>query len=219
MTLARAFTPTARTRVRRHPERGAYDRQLVYSILDEGLICHLGFVDHRRPVVIPTMYARRDDSLFIHGSPASRMLTGLREGIEVSLCVTLLDGLVLARSAFSHSMNYRSVVVFGRATEVKPPKRKLEAFQALVEQVVPGRWQDARQPSTRELKATLVLELPLREASAKVRSGPPKDSVDDLGLLVWAGEVPLRLAALAPVPDPELPGSIPTPAYAANYRR
>lgn len=216
---ATSFEVTPRTRVRRHPERAAYDRDLVNSIFDEGLICHLGFSVDGKPVVIPTMYARSGDRLFVHGSPASRMLKTLRGGVEVSICVTILDGLVMARSAFHHSMNYRSVVVFGRAKEVIEPARKQAAFKALVDQVAPGRWDDARQPSPKELKATVVLELALNEVSAKVRSGPPLDSDDDLELPVWAGVVPLRITAQPQVDAPDLAPGIPAPRYAIDYRR
>ncbi|HYE64537.1 MAG TPA: pyridoxamine 5'-phosphate oxidase family protein, partial [Pyrinomonadaceae bacterium] len=196
------FTRTERTTLRRLPKRGKYEREVVYGILDEGFICHVGFTVEGHPVVIPTGYARVGDDLYIHGSQASRMLRALRGGIEVCVTVTLIDGLVLARSAFHHSINYRSVVVFGRASVVKDPAEKLEALRALSEHIVPGRWDEVRQPSQNELKATMVLSLPLVEVSAKVRTGPPLDDEDDYKLPVWAGEVPLRLVAAAPVNDP-----------------
>jgi nitroimidazol reductase NimA-like FMN-containing flavoprotein (pyridoxamine 5'-phosphate oxidase superfamily) len=211
--------PTARTKVRRHPERGRYDRETVWSILDEGLICHLGFVVDGTPFVMPTMYARAGDVVYVHGSPASRMLRTVAGPAEVCLTVTLLDGLVLARTVFDHSMNYRSVVVVGSADEVTDPDEKMAASEALVEHVCRGRWADARQPNAKELNATVILRLALDEASAKVRTGGPKDGEADLGLDVWAGEVPLRTRQLPPVPDEELREGIGTPAYAAAYHR
>ena len=213
------FEPTARTRLRRLPQRGAYGREVVYGILDEGLVCHVGFVADGRPFVIPTAYARAGDALYVHGSAASRMLRALAGGVEVCVTVTLLDGLVLARSAFHHSMNYRSVVVFGTASVVEDGAEKAEALRAFTEHVIPGRWREVREPDDDELRKTLVLRLPLLEASAKVRTGPPVDDEDDYRLPVWAGEIPLRLTAGAPVPDPRLtPGEEP-PAYARRYER
>jgi nitroimidazol reductase NimA-like FMN-containing flavoprotein (pyridoxamine 5'-phosphate oxidase superfamily) len=209
----------ARTRVRRHPERARYEEDLIRSILDEGLVCHLGFVVEGTPYVMPTMYARRGETIYIHGSPASRMLRTAAGPADVCLTVTLLDGLVLARAVFSHSMNYRSVVVLGRAEEVTDPEEKGVAFEALVEHVCAGRWADARHPTAKELAATMVLRLSLDECSAKVRTGGPKDKVEDLGLPVWAGEVPLRVCPQAPIPHEELPAGLPVPEYAASYTR
>ena len=217
---AEDFETTGRTRVRRLPERGSYEREAVYRILDEGLVCHVGFVAGGEPFVIPTGYARAGDALYVHGSPASRMLRELAGGVRVCVTVTLLDGLVLARSAFHHSMNYRSVVVFGTASVVEDEGEKMEALRAFTEHVVPGRWAEARPPDERELRKTLVLKLPLAEASAKVRTGPPVDDEEDYALPVWAGEIPLRLAAGAPAPDPRLaPGGGEPPPYALRYRR
>ena len=193
--------PTPRTTVKRRAERGRYDRETVHAILDEAYICHVGFVHDGAPVVLPTMHARVNDTLFIHGSAASRMLRTLAQGVEACVTVTLLDGLVLARSAFHHSMNYRSVVVFGTATVVDDHAEKLVAMRALVERVRPGRWEEARQPNDVELRQTLIMAVPLGEASAKVRTGPPIDDDEDYGLRVWAGVVPLRLEAGAPVVD------------------
>lgn len=210
---------SARTRVRRHPERATYDREAVWSILDEGLICHLGFVVEGTPFVMPTMYARDGDLLYVHGSPASRMLQTAAGPVDVCLTVTLLDGLVLARSVFSHSMNFRSVVVVGRAEEITDVGEKMAASRALTEHVCRGRWADARHPSPRELATTTVLRLRLDEASAKVRSGGPKDAEPDLGLPVWAGELPLRVRAMPPVPDAATAGGVATPAYAEGYTR
>ena len=208
------LSPTERTRVRRLPARASYDRGAIHAILDEGLVCHLGFVNDGQPYVLPTAYARVGDALYFHGSAASRMLRGLRDGIPVCATVTLLDGLVLARSAFHHSMNYRSVVILGVATEVTEPADRLRALEAIVEHAVPGRWPQVRPPSVHELKATMVLRLPIAEASAKVRGGGPLDAAEDLGWPCWAGHVPLRLVPLAPVPDGA--GAAAPPAWRDN---
>jgi hypothetical protein len=214
------FTPTGRTRLKRLPTRGSYEREVVYRILDEGLVCHVGFVAGGEPFVIPTGYARSGDSLYVHGSAASRMLRTLAGGVRVCVAVTLLDGLVLARSAFHHSMNYRSVVVFGTVSVVEDAAEKLEALRAITEHIVPGRWAEVRAPDEGELRKTLVLKLPLAEASAKVRTGPPVDDEPDYRLPVWAGEIPLRLAAAAPVPDPRLaPDCAPSPCARRYGRR
>jgi hypothetical protein len=197
--------PSPRTTVRRHPERGVYDRGAIDAILDEAPICHVGFVADGRPFVIPTIHARAGDVLYLHGSPASRMLRTLGEGIDVCVTVTILDGLVLARSVYNHSMNYRSVVVLGTARSVDEREEKLAALQAIVEHVLPGRSADARGPSDKELTGTTVLALVLDEASAKVRTGPPKDFDEDLALPVWAGVVPLGLVAGKPESAVDLP--------------
>jgi len=196
-----AYTPTERTQVRRLPKRGVYDKAEVYSILDAGYVCHIGFVAGGQPCVIPTGYTRAGDQLYLHGSPASRMLRALEQGADVCVTVTLLDGFVLARSAFHHSMNYRSVVVFARARLVTDPGEKVEALRAFTEHVLPGRWAEVRQPNDRELSATKVVALPLDEASAKVRTGPPIDDEEDYTLPVWAGVVPVRMELGAPVAD------------------
>lgn len=213
------FPLTERTTLKRLPLRGVFDRQVVYAILDEGFICHVGFVSDGKPVVIPTGYARVDDRLLIHGSAASRMLRTLKTGIDVCVTVTLLDGLVLARSAFNHSMNYRSVVVFGKATAIESADLKLEALRALSEHMIPGRWDEVRPPSDKELKATTVLSLPLEEVSAKVRTGPPHDDAEDYALEVWAGVLPLKLVAGEPVSDPVLKQGIEPPAHLFKYSR
>jgi nitroimidazol reductase NimA-like FMN-containing flavoprotein (pyridoxamine 5'-phosphate oxidase superfamily) len=213
------FTPTDRTRVVREPHRGVYDRDAIYKILDEGFVCHVGFTVDSQPYVIPTMYARVGDVLYFHGSAASRMLKRLSEGLSVCITVTLADGLVLARSVFNHSMNYRSVVALGKAALVEQPAEKLEALRAFTEKILPGRWNEARQPNEQELKATSVLRLPLTEVSAKVRSGPVEDDAADLALRVWAGIIPLQLTAGAPIRDEKCDPSIPTPVCAANYKR
>ena len=213
------FPLTDRTKLKRLPKRGHFDRETVYGILDEGFICHIGFVVDGHPVVIPTGYARVDDKLYIHGSQASRMLRTLANGIDACVTVTLLDGLVLARSAFHHSMNYRSVVVFGKATLVEDPEEKMSALFALSEQIIRGRWNDVREPTDSEMKQTTVLSLTLEEASAKIRTGPPLDDEEDYSLPMWAGVVPLKLAAGEPINDPRLPEGVPVPDYASNYKR
>lgn len=214
-----SFTPTKRSALKRLPKRGEYARESVYQILDEGFICHVGFVVEGQPFVIPTGYARAADTLYIHGSQASRMLRALKGGIDVCVTVTLVDGMVMARSAFHHSMNYRSVVVFGRAVAVEDSTEKLEALRALTEHLAPGRWDETRQPTEGEMRATLVLALALEEASAKVRSGPPVDDEEDYELPVWAGVVPLRVVAGEPIPDPRLPQDVEPPAHVLNYAR
>jgi nitroimidazol reductase NimA-like FMN-containing flavoprotein (pyridoxamine 5'-phosphate oxidase superfamily) len=211
--------PSTRTRVSRHPERGVYDRDPIDAILDEALYCHVGFVADGRPFVIPTIHARAGDVLYLHGSPASRMLRTLAGGLDVCVTVTILDGLVLARSVYNHSMNYRSVVVLGNARPVEDRDEKLAALEAIVEHVAPGRSADARPPSDKELAGTLVLALPLGEASAKVRSGPPKDFDDDIPLPIWAGVVPLRLVAGEPETAEDVPSGLAAPGYADDYRR
>jgi len=210
---------TARTALKRLPKRGSFDREEINKILDEGFICHVGFNVDGQPFVIPTGYARVGGSLIIHGSQASRMLRTLEQGIEVCVTVTLLDGLVLARSAFHHSMNYRSVVVFGRATKIEDREEKLAALRALSEHMIPGRWDDVRGPNESEFRQTTVLSLPLTEASAKVRTGPPLDDEEDYALPIWAGVVPLKIDAEPPISDPKLPKDILPPAYATRYRR
>jgi nitroimidazol reductase NimA-like FMN-containing flavoprotein (pyridoxamine 5'-phosphate oxidase superfamily) len=214
-----AYRQTDRTTVRRLAERGRYDRETVHGILDEGLVCHVGFVADGQPYVIPTLYARDGDTLYFHGSTGSRTMRTLARGAEVCLTVTLVDGLVLARSVFHHSANYRSVVVLGRARPVEDPGEKDRVLRLLVEHVVPGRGADARGPSAKELAATAVLALPLDEVSAKVRSGPAADEEEDYDLPVWAGVLPLGLQPAAPVADPRLLPGLTPPAYVTSYRR
>ncbi|HEX5890866.1 MAG TPA: pyridoxamine 5'-phosphate oxidase family protein [Pyrinomonadaceae bacterium] len=213
------FPQTDRTKLKRLPKRGHFDRETVYAILDEGFICHVGFAVDGQPFVIPTGYARVDDKLYIHGSQASRMLRSLAGGLDACVTVTIVDGLVLARSAFHHSINYRSVLVFGRATLVEDPKEKYDALVALSEHIVPGRWADVREPNEVEMKLTTVLCLPMEEASAKIRTGPPLDDEEDYALPMWAGVVPLKLVAGEPINDPRLSAEIPVPEYAAHYKR
>jgi nitroimidazol reductase NimA-like FMN-containing flavoprotein (pyridoxamine 5'-phosphate oxidase superfamily) len=197
-----AGAPTSRTAVRRKADRGRYERELVHAILDEALVCHVGFESDHGPVVLPTMHARVHETLYLHGAVGNAMLRTLAAGAPVCATVTLLDGLVLARSAFHHSMNYRSVVVFGTAVAVEDPQAKLAALEALIERIHPGRWSEARPPTETELRNTLVVALPLTEASAKVRTGPPIDDDEDYSLSVWAGEIPLETRRLEGIPDP-----------------
>lgn len=208
--MADSFPVTDRTRVRRVPQRAAHDRAIVHAILDAGLVCHLGLVEDGRPVVIPTAYARVGDALVLHGSSRSRTLMAAAAGAELCCTVTLLDGLVLARSAFHHSLNYRSVVAFGRAAPVEDPDERLAALRAFSERLYPGRWDAVRPPSPAELKATLVVRLPLTEAVAKVREGGPVDDEEDYALAVWAGVIPLGLARSDAVADERVsPGTVP----------
>jgi len=207
-----------RTRVVREPQRAVYHREAIYRILDEGFVCHVGFTAHQQTFVIPTMYARVADAIYFHGSAASRMLRGVGAGLNVCVTVTLADGLVLARSVFNHSMNYRSVVALGNASIVDEPDEKLEALRAFTEKILPGRWNDARQPNEKELKATSILRLALTEVSAKVRVGGVEDDAEDYALPVWAGIVPLRMVADAPVRDERCDATLPTPAYAKIFR-
>jgi len=211
--------PTLRTRVVREPHRALYDRETVYRILDEAFLCHIGFVADGQPYVIPTSYGRKEANLYIHGSAASRMLRNLQAGASICVTVTLLDGLVLARSVFNHSMNYRSVVILGKATLVEDPAEKLEALHTISEHIIPGRWADARQANERELKQTSVLRLPIDEFSAKVRSGPPIDDEEDYAFPTWAGVVPLEMKAGEPIRDSKLDPARGTPEYALSYSR
>jgi len=209
-----------RARVRREPERGRYDRETIDAVLDAALVAHLGFVSDGQPFVIPTLHARIGDEVYVHGSSASRTLRELSDGIAACLTVTLLDGIVFARSVFEHSMNYRSVVVLGTATAVVEQDEKLAALEAFTEKLLPGRWAEARPPTPTELKATSVLRLPLDEASAKIREGGPDDgATPDAELDVWAGHVPLVVTALDPVPDPSLRHGVPVPEALLPYRR
>lgn len=213
------ITPTDRTRLKRLPKRGSFDRQTVNAILDEAFICHIGFVADGQPYVMPTGFARVGNELYIHGSSASRMLRTLSQGVKVCLTATLVDGLVLARSAFHHSINYRSVVVLGTATLVSDPDEKTRALEAITEHIVPGRWADVRWPNELELKATSVLRLPIDEASAKIRTGAPVDDEEDYQLDIWAGVLPLSLTTGEPIRDERLPAGIEAPDHVRNYKR
>jgi uncharacterized protein len=208
-----------RVRVRRRRERGSYDRQVIDRILDEALIAHLGIAEAGQPVVIPTLHARCGDVVYCHGSAGGRTMRVLAAGAPVCLTVSLLDGLVLARSAMHHSANYRSVMLMGVARNVEEPAEKLAAFEAIVEHIVPGRWRDVRAPTENELKATAVLAIPIDEASAKARTGPPLDDEDDYSLGAWAGVIPMARGAGTPEADPRLDAGIEPPAYATAYRR
>jgi hypothetical protein len=219
-TVPEQAPPSERVRLRRKRERGSYDRVLIDAILDEALIAHLGIADeHGQPFVIPTLHARSGDTVYLHGSPASRTLRTLKDGLPACLTVSLLDGLVLARSVMHHSANYRSAMVLGRARAIEQPDEKLAALEAIVEHIVPGRWAEARRPSEKELKATTVLALPIAEASAKVRTGPPLDDAPDYELPVWAGVIPIASEARAAVADPRLANGIAIPPSAARYAR
>ena len=212
------FTPTEKTKVRRLPKRGSFERKTIYQILDEAFICHVGFAVDAQPFVIPTGYARVGDNLLIHGSAASRMLRALAWDVDVCVTVTLIDGLVLARSAFHHSMNYRSVVIFGKAKVISDEREKADALYAFSEHIIPNRWAEVRPPTEKELKATLVLSLPITEASAKIRTGNPVDDEEDYVLDVWAGVIPVSMTAGEPVADDRLEDGIPIPPHVSNYK-
>jgi nitroimidazol reductase NimA-like FMN-containing flavoprotein (pyridoxamine 5'-phosphate oxidase superfamily) len=213
------FTPTDRTQVKRLPKRGNYDRETVYSILDTAFVCHVGFSVGDQPFVIPTNYGRSGDTLYLHGSAASRMLNTLSDGVPVCVTVTHVDGLVLARSAFHHSVNYRSVVILGKAQLVEERAEKMEALRIFTEHVMKGRWNDVRIPTEQELKATTVLSVVLEEVSAKVRTGGPIDDEPDYALPVWAGVLPLETVAKTPLPDAQRKNDPPIPEYLKNYKR
>jgi nitroimidazol reductase NimA-like FMN-containing flavoprotein (pyridoxamine 5'-phosphate oxidase superfamily) len=215
--LPETFSPTERTRVVREPHRGSFDRDAIYKILDEGFVCHVGFTVDGQPYVIPTMFARMADAIYFHGSAASRMLRGVSSGLAVCVTVTLIDGLVLARSVFNHSMNYRSVVALGKAALVDEVEEKIVALRAFTEKILPGRWDDARQPNEKELKATSILRLPLSEVSAKMRTGDVQDDEEDYALPVWAGVLPIRLAASEPIRDERCDASLAVPASVTNF--
>ncbi|MDJ0591302.1 MAG: pyridoxamine 5'-phosphate oxidase family protein [Pleurocapsa sp. MO_226.B13] len=219
MSNSQELQVTQRSKLRRLPKRGSRERELIYSILDEALIAHVGFIGNNQPFVIPMAYGRKGDRLYLHGSSVSRLIKTLERGVEVCFTVTLLDALVVARSLFHHSMNYRSVVLFGKAQLVESESEKMTALQAFTEQMIPGRWQQARLPNSQELKATKVLSFPIEEGSAKVRTGPPSDDAEDYQLPIWAGELPLKVTADNPVRDPQLAPETPLPENLANYSR
>jgi nitroimidazol reductase NimA-like FMN-containing flavoprotein (pyridoxamine 5'-phosphate oxidase superfamily) len=217
--MSEILNPTTRTKIKRLPKRGNFERETIYKILDEGFVCHVGFTVDEQPFVIPTAYARAGDYLLIHGSAASRMMRAMAWEIDVCVTVTLVDGLVLARSAFHHSINYRSVVVFGKAQTVRGDSEKLNALKAFTEHIIPNRWSEIRQPSEKELRATTILALSLKEASAKMRTGDPTDDTEDYALDVWAGVIPLEISAKKPVADAKLRSNIKVPSYVSNYKR
>jgi uncharacterized protein len=213
------FPKTDQNRVKRLPERGHYDRETIYHILDEALICHVGFVENGQPYVIPINFARVEDTILLHGAKASHLLKHVEAGQPVCVTVTMVDGLVLARSVFYHSVNYRSVVLFGSGRPVEEEQEKLAALEAITEHLIPGRWQEARLPSAKEMNATRVVSIRIDEASAKVRMGPPIDEQEDYTLPVWAGVLPLQEVTSSPVPDELLPEEVPVPAYVVGYSR
>jgi uncharacterized protein len=213
------FPVTPRTKVKRHPERGHYDPAVIYPIVDEALICHVGFVQDRQPYVIPTLHARQGDTILLHGAKGSRLLRHVEAGGGVCISIALVDGIVLARSAFSHSINYRSAVIFGRGTKIEEEAARLRALELFTERLVPGRWRDARPPNVVELKQTTIVGVAIESASAKLRTGPPKDGEEDLALPVWAGVLPLRQVADEPIADPRLAADIEAPEYIRSYTR
>ena len=212
-----AFPKTARNKVKRLPERGHYDAATIYPIVDASLICHVGFVIDGQPFVIPTLHARQGDTILLHGAKGSRLLRHIQAGGEVCITITLIDGIVLARSVFHHSINYRSVVLFGTGTVVADDQARLQALEAFTERLIPGRWQDARQPNALELKQTTIVAVPIASASAKLRSGPPGDEAEDLDLPVWAGILPLRQIAGTPLADPQLRPGVALPDYIRDF--
>ena len=211
------YEHTPRNQVKRHPERGAYDAATIYPIVDAALICHVGFVLDGQPFVIPTLHARQGDTILLHGSRTSRLLQHAQAGGELCITVTLLDGIVLARAVFSHSINYRSAVLFGQGQPIEDADAQMAALEAFTEKLIPGRWNDARLPSPTEMRQTAIVAVPIASASAKVRTGPPKDSAADLELPVWAGVLPLHQAADTPIADAQLAPNIPLPAYLRSY--
>jgi nitroimidazol reductase NimA-like FMN-containing flavoprotein (pyridoxamine 5'-phosphate oxidase superfamily) len=217
--VAHEFLKTSRNKVKRHPERGSYDPAVIYPIIDEALICHVGFVQNEQPYVIPTLHARQGDAILLHGAKGSRLLRHVEAGGNVCITITLLDGLVLARSAFSHSVNYRSVVLFGKGGPILDDDTRMQAVETFTERLIPGRWRDVRPPNPVELKQTSIVVVTIESASAKVRTGPPKDDQEDLELPVWAGVLPLQQICGLPVADTQLKTEIEVPEYIRNYRR
>lgn len=217
--MSEKFKVTEKTKLKRLPKRGNFDRETVYKILDEAFVCHVGFTVENQPFVIPTAYGRKDDVLYIHGSAASRLMREMSKNIDVCVTVTLIDGLVLARSAFHHSINYRSVVIFGKAEIVEDKTEKNEALRIFTEHIIQNRWDEIREPNPKELKATTVLKLEITEASAKMRAGNPIDDEEDMSLNVWAGVIPLKLKPQEPIDDELLKANTEVPDYVKNYRR
>jgi nitroimidazol reductase NimA-like FMN-containing flavoprotein (pyridoxamine 5'-phosphate oxidase superfamily) len=217
--VSQTFPKTSRNKVKRHPERGHYDASIIYPIIDEGLICHVGFVQNNQPYVIPTLHARQGEMILLHGSKGSRLLQHVEAGGDVCITITLMDGIVLARSVFSHSINYRSVVIFGKGKLIAGEAEQLQALETFTERLIPGRWRDVRRPNAVELKQTTIVAVAIESAVAKIRTGPPKDQEDDLELPVWAGVLPLHQTAGAPIADPQLKTGIEVPEYIQNYVR
>ena len=212
------FKVTEKTKVKRLPKRSVYDFEKIAEILDSSFVCHIGFSINRQPFVIPTCFGRKDDEIFFHGAKTSRMLEHIKSGSEICITVTLIDGIVLARSVFHHSINYRSVILFGNAKEINDPFEKTDALKIITEHIIPGRWSDARKPNEKELNATSVFSLKINEVSAKVRDGGPVDEKEDMGLNVWAGVLPVKIVSGEPVSDPKLNGNISLPGYIKNYK-
>jgi nitroimidazol reductase NimA-like FMN-containing flavoprotein (pyridoxamine 5'-phosphate oxidase superfamily) len=219
MSDTKELQVTQRSKLKRLPKRGIQEREIIHSILDEAMIAHVGFVTENQPFVIPMAYGRKGDRLYLHGSSVSRLLRTLEQGVDVCINVTLLDGIVIARSLFHHSMNYRSVVLFGKAKLVESEDEKMSALKAITEQMIPGRWEQARIPNDKELKATNVLSFEIVEGSAKVRTGAPSDDAEDYQLPYWAGELPLRLTPGIPIQDPKLSAEISVPENIVNYQK
>jgi uncharacterized protein len=217
--MSENINPTERTKIRRIPKRGSYEREQIYQILDEGFVCHIGFTVDEQPYVIPTAYARDGDNLIVHGSAASQMMRAMAWETDVCVTVTLIDGLVLARSAFHHSINYRSVVIFGKAKLISDEGQKMEALRLFTEHLIPNRWAEIRPPNALELKATTVLSLPLDESSAKIRTGDPKDDEEDYEMKVWAGVIPLKATTGKPIDDSRLKDGVSPPDYVSEYKR
>jgi len=213
------FPKTERNRVKRLPQRGFYDYETIYKILDEALICHVGFVDNQEPFVIPINFARMDDAIVLHGSKSSRLLKHIQAGNQICIEATIVDGIALARSAFNHSINFRSVVLFGTGQSIEDEEGKLAALEAVVEHLIPGRWSEARQPDHKELAATQVVSIKIDEASAKIRTGMPVDNEEDYDLPIWAGLLPMQTAILTPIRDERLKEDILLPDYVAHYSR
>ncbi len=210
------FAKTTLNQVKRIPKRGAYDKETIYNLVDQSVICYVAFVKDGQPLIIPTLHARQGDNILLHGSSASRMMRHLAAGNPVSINITMVDGIVLARSVFHHSMNYRSVVLFGKG-QLVPDEEKMAALQLFTDRIMPGRWDDARQPNAQEMKATTIISIPIESASAKVRVGPPGDDDEDYALPIWAGVVPITQQIGTPIPDPLLRDGIPLPDYIADY--
>ncbi len=213
------FPATDLNRVRRLPDRAHYDTETIYPILDEGLICHVAFLEDNQPFVIPSLYARLDDTILLHGAKASRMLKYIQNGGSVSIAVSMIDGLVIARSAFHHSVNFRSVVLFGKGRLIDDYDEKMHAMEVITNHILHGRWDDARKPNRKEMNATSVVSIPIDSATAKIRNAPPGDDEADYQLPVWAGVLPLRQQAFAPINDPLLTVDVPIPGYVADYKR
>jgi nitroimidazol reductase NimA-like FMN-containing flavoprotein (pyridoxamine 5'-phosphate oxidase superfamily) len=210
---------TPKTKLSRYPKRGDYSEATIHGILDEGIFCHVSYVEHGSPMTIPTGYGRIGNKIYLHGSVGSHFMRALSDGREVCFSVSLIDGLVLARSAFHHSVNYRSVVVFGQGTLVTDHDERWSALKAITEQFVPNRWDSVRQPTKSEMQKTMIVSFLIDEASAKTRSGDPSDDEEDYSLPIWAGVLPLKLQALAPIPDPRLTQELPIPAHVLDYRK